>query len=217
MSRPRLAVLAVWLCCLALGAVIGARAHYITDLSAFLPAKPTPAQQLRVDQLRDGPASRLMLIAIERGDAGARARVSVAMASRLRRDPQFSSVNDGQPVTAERDREFLFQHRYLLSASVTAARFSSAGLHAAIEDTIDDLASPAGLMLKSLLPNDPTGEMLHIIEQLERTPSPATGEGVWVSPDGARALMVAQTTAGGSDTDAQGNAIEAIRTAFAAA
>src|SRR5216684_8262019 len=206
----------LWLCCVALAAVIVARAHYITDLSAFLPASPTPTQQLLVDQLRDGPASRLILIAIEGGDAGARARVSVAMAARLRRDRQFSSVNNGEPVTAERDREFLFQHRYLLSDQVRAARFSESGLHAALLDTLDELASPVGLMLKPLLPNDPTGEMLHIIDQLERTPSPPTSDGVWVSPGGARALMVAQTAAGGSDTDAQERAIAAVRAAFAA-
>jgi predicted exporter len=217
MSRQRFAVLALWLCCIALATVIVARAHYVTDLSAFLPAAPTPTQQLLVDQLRDGPASRLILIAIEAGDADARARVSAATASRLRRDPQFSSIDNGEPVTAERDREFLFQHRYVLSDRVEAARFSAAGLHAAIEDTIEELASPAGLMLKSLLPNDPTGEMLHVIDQLERTPSPSTSGGIWVSPGAGRALLVAQTAAGGSDTDAQQRAIEAIRTAFAAA
>jgi predicted exporter len=194
-----------------------ARARYITDLSAFLPANPTPAQQLLVDQLRDGPASRLILIAVEHGDADARARASVALAARLRRDARFSSVNNGEPLTAERDREFLFQHRYLLSDQVAAQRFSAPGLRAAMQDTIDDLASPAGLMLKSLLPNDPTGEMLHIIEQLARTPAPAAGGGVWVSPDGARTLMVVQTAAGGSDIDAQEQAVEAIRSAFAAA
>jgi len=215
MNRRRAGFPTLWLCCVAVAAVIVARAHYITDLSAFLPASPTPTQQLLVDQLRDGPASRLILIAIEGGDAGSRARVSVAMAGRLRRDRQFSSVNNGEPVTAERDREFLFQHRYVLSDQVSAARFSEPGLHAAIEDTLDELASPVGFMLKSLLPNDPTGEMLHIIDQLQRTPSPPTSGGVWVSPDGARALMVAQTAAGGSDTDAQERAIEAVRAAFA--
>jgi predicted exporter len=217
MNRRRASVAALWLCCLALAAVIVARARYVTDLSAFLPATPTATQQLLVDQLRDGPASRLILIAIEGGDAAARARVSAAMAQRLRNDRQFSSVNNGEPVTAERDREFLFQHRYLLSDRVTAAAFSAQGLHAAIADTLEDLASPAGLMLKSLLPNDPTGELLHIIDQLERTPSPPTSDGVWMSPDGARALMVAQTAAGGSDTDAQERAIQAVRAAFAAA
>jgi predicted exporter len=217
MNWRRARVPALWFCCVALASVIVARAHYITDLSAFLPAKPTPAQQLLVDQLRDGPASRLILIAIEGGDAGTRARVSAAAAGHLRRDPQFSSVQNGEPVTAERDREFLFQHRYVLSDDVTAARFSASGLHAAIEDTIDELASPAGLMLKSLLPSDPTGEMLHIIDQLEHTASPPTSDGVWVSADGNRALAVAQTAAGGSDTDAQERAIEAVRGAFAAA
>jgi predicted exporter len=217
MNRRRIGVGALWLCCIVLASIIVARARYITDLSAFLPAKPTPAQRLLVDQLRDGPASRLILIAIERGDAATRARVSRMTANLLRRDPQFSSVNDGEPLSEQRDREFLFQHRYLLSDEVAAARFSAAGLHAAIEDTIDDLASPAGLLLKSLLPNDPTGEMLHIIDRLERTPAPAMSGGVWVSSDGTRALMVAQTAAGGSDTDAQERAIETVRAAFAAA
>jgi predicted exporter len=217
MNRGQVSVIALWLTCIALASLIVARAHYITDLSAFLPARPTPMQRLLVDQLRDGPASRLILAAIEQGDAAARTQVSMAMAARLRRDSQFSSVNNGEPVTAERDREFLFEHRYLLSDSVNAARFSASGLHAAIEDTLDDLASPAGLALKSLLPNDPTGEMLHILERLESAPAPSTRDGVWVSPDETRALLVAQTAAGGSDTDAQAAAIEAIRAAFTAA
>jgi predicted exporter len=217
MNWRRAGVPALWLCCLALASVIVVRARYVTDLSAFLPATPTPTQQLLVEQLRDGPASRLILMAIEGGDADARARASVGTASRLRRDRQFASVNNGEPVTAERDREFLFQHRYLLSDRVTAERFSESGLRAAIEDTLADLASPAGLMLKALFPNDPTGEMLHVIDQLERTPSPPVSDGVWVSPDGNRALGVVQTAAGGSDTDAQERAIEAVRAAFAAA
>ena len=214
---PRARILALWLCCLAAAAAVVARAHYITDLSAFLPANPTPAQKLLVDQLRDGPASRLILVAIEQDGAATRRRVSAELASRLRQDPQFGSVNNGEPVTEARDRDFLLRHRYLLSDQVSAERFAPPGLRAAIEDTVESLASPAGLMLKSLLPNDPTGEMLHNLEQLVRTPSPTSRDGVWVSPDGARALAVMQTRASGSDTDAQARAILAIRQAFAAA
>src|SRR5271156_6892295 len=137
MNRQRIRIAALWLGCVALAAFIVARARYITDLSAFLPSNPTPVQQLLVDQLRDGPASRLILIAIEGGDAAARAPISMAMASRLRKDTQFSSVNNGEADAELSDREFLFQHRYLLSESVSAARFSASGLHAAIMDTID--------------------------------------------------------------------------------
>jgi predicted exporter len=215
--NSRTGVLALWLCAVAAAALVVARATYITDLSAFLPAKPTPVQQLLVDQLRDGPASRLILIAVEQGGTNERTRVSLGLAKRLRLDRQFSSVENGEPVDAGPTQEFLLQHRYLLSDSVNAALFSSAGLRSAIEATIDDLTSPAGLMLKSLFPSDPTGEMLHIIDQLQRLPAPASRDGVWVSADGSRTLAVAQTAAAGSDTDAQERALGAIRAAFAAA
>jgi predicted exporter len=217
MNGHRARVLIVWLGCVAFAVIVVARAHYSTDLSAFLPAHPTPTQQLLVDQLRDGPASRLILIAIEQGDAASRARVSVSLAERLRKDASFSSVNNGEAVAAQRDREFLFQHRYLLSEAVNAQRFTAAGLGAAIRETIDNLASPAGLLFKSLLPRDPTGELLNIIDQLARSQAPESRDGVWVSSDGTRALAVAQTSASGSDSDAQAKAIDAIRAAFAAA
>jgi predicted exporter len=217
MNVRRARVLVVWLGCVAIAILVVARAHYITDLSAFLPAHPTPTQQLLVDQLRDGPASRLILIAIEQGDSASRTRVSTGLVERLRKDPQFSSVNNGEAVAGQRDREFLFQHRYLLSETVNAQRFTAAGLSDAIRETIDNLASPAGLLFKSLLPRDPTGELLNIIDQLGRSPAPESRDGVWISADGTRALAVAQTAASGSDSDAQARAIDAIRTAFAAA
>jgi predicted exporter len=217
MTASRAWALGVWLVCIVTAAAVVAHARYITDLSAFLPANPTPTQRLLVDQLRDGPATRLILIAIEGGDAAARAQASTAMAQRLRQDAQFVSVNNGETVAAQADREFLFKHRYLLSETVNAARFTASGLRDAINETIDNLSSPAGLLFKSLLPRDPTGELLNIVDQLQRAQGPVTRGGVWVSPDGSRALAVAQTAAGGSDSDAQARAIDAIQAAFAAA
>lgn len=217
MTGRRARVLLIWLGCVIFAAIVVARARYIADLSAFLPANPTPAQQLLVDQLRDGPASRLLLIAIEQGDAASRARVSLGLVERLRKDLKFSSVNNGEAVAGQRDREFLFQHRYLLSESVNAQRFTALGLEGAIRETIDNLASPGGLLFKSLLPRDPTGELLNILDQLARSPAPESRDGVWVSSDGTRALAVAQTAANGSDSDAQAAAIAAIHAAFAAA
>jgi predicted exporter len=90
-------------------------------------------------------------------------------------------------------------------------------LHTAIADSIADLASPTGLLFKSLLPRDPTGELAHIIDQLSATAAPETRDGIWVSPDGTRALGVAQTAASGSDSDAQEQAVGAIGEAFAKA
>jgi predicted exporter len=214
MNARKAAVLAAWLCTLAAAAAVALHARYITDLSAFLPAHPTPQQRILVEQLRDGPASRLLLIGIEGGSRLARAAVSIDMGQRLRADPEFASVSNGQGPSADRDREFLFAHRYLLSDAVDARHFSAAGLETAMRDTVADLASPEGLVIKSLVPHDPTGETLHIIDGLSHIPAPQLQDGVWASGDGKRALLVAQTAAAGSDTDAQEHAIGAARAAF---
>lgn len=217
MTRAGVVATLVWVVLAATAAVVIVRARYTTDLSAFLPKSPTATQRLLVDQLRDGLASRLIIVAIEGADSQTRARISVAMAERLRPDEQFVSINNGESAGMDRDRAFLFEHRYLLSDSVTPGRFTVEGLKGAIQDTVDLLASPAGLLVKELLPHDPTGEMVEIVGQLGGGGAPRTENGVWSSGDGKRALIVAQTRALGSDTDGQQRAVEAIRRAFAAA
>ncbi|RZJ26219.1 MAG: hypothetical protein EOO54_03610, partial [Haliea sp.] len=196
-----------------------ARTNFTADMSAFLPRSPTPEQQLLVDQLRDGLVSRLILVGIEGGDLTARAAVSGAMAGKLRADKRFTNISNGEAGGTQNDQAFLFEHRYLLSPAVTPARFTVEGLQSAVSDTLDLLASPAGLLTKSLLPRDPTGEIPLLLEEFAGDGSsganrPNTAGGVWASRDGKRALLLAQTVAPGSDTDAQENAIQAVRTAF---
>jgi predicted exporter len=217
MTRAGVVATAVWGAFVLVALVIVISARYTTDLSAFLPRSPTATQRLLVDQLREGIASRLILIGIEGADAEPRARISLSMGKRLRTDPQFVSVNNGEPVGLDRDRELLFNHRYLLSEAVNPAHFTATGLRESIQETLDLLASPAGMLVKALLPRDPTGEMLHIIDQLGNETQPPTVDGAWASRDGKRALLVVQTRAAGSDTDGQERAIEAVRRAFDAA
>jgi predicted exporter len=211
--RSRTAI-ALWLAFLLACAIIISRSQFTTDLSAFLPRSPTPEQQLLLEQISDGLASRLILVGIEGADAPTRASLSKQVAQRLRADPAFVSINNGEPVSAARDHDFLFSHRYLLSPAVTPAHFSADGLHAALSDSIDLLASPAGLLVKSLLPRDPSGEMVQLLDQLNSGSRPQMFDGAWASRDGARALLLMQTRASGSDIDAQQIAMAAIRQAF---
>jgi predicted exporter len=217
MTRLRLVSLGLWLALAALATLIIAHARYSADLSAFLPRSPSASQQLLVQQLQDGLASRLILVGIEGGtDAAARARASSALAARLRALPDFVSVSNGEAASEDRDREFLYQHRYQLSAALTPERFSTDGLRAAIGDNLELMAAPGGLLAKSLFAGDPTGETLQVIDQLQGSAQPRHEQGVWSSADGARALLIAQTRAAGSDTDAQAQAIALIRDTFAA-
>ncbi|MCA8029378.1 MMPL family transporter [Burkholderia cepacia] len=207
----------VWLLALvACGVAIG-RAHFTADLSAFLPSSPSAGQRVLVDQLRDGIVSRLILVAIDGGDAATRAALSRRVAGTLRADPQFAAVHNGEASNDARDRQFIFDHRYLLSPAVTPQRFSAGGLHQALGDSLDLLSSSAGLVAKAMLPRDPTGEVAALVDQLDGAAQPASRDGVWASRDGTRAVLVVQTAAAGSDTDAQARAIEAVRRAFAAA
>lgn len=216
MRRARGAVLALWLGFLIACALVIGRAEFTADLSAFLPRAPTPEQQLLVDQLREGALSRLILIGIGGADAAARARLSRALAAQLRADAQFAAVSNGEAALAK-ERELIFAHRYLLSPTVTPQRFSVEGLREAIAASIELLASPAGMLLKSVLARDPTGELTQLLDRFEANARPDTADGVWVSKDRARALLLAQTKAGGSDIDAQQRAIAAIERAFASA
>ena len=206
----------LWLALIGLAAFVVARARYTADLSAFLPRTPTAAQQLLVDQLREGIASQLIIVALEGADPPTRSRLSTDMTLRLRADANFSSISNGAPIGEDRDRALLFDNRYFLSDGVTPERFTVAGLSAAIQESLDLLASPAGLLVKPLLLQDPTGELVHIVERANGGARPRTVDGVWASRDAKRALLLAQTRAAGSDTDGQERAMKAVQDAFVA-
>jgi len=216
MRPARALVLGVWLLGVAVVVLIVARARFSADLSAFLPRLPSPAQRLLVDQLQNGLAAHLVLVGIEGGDASERARAATAMTAQLATQSAFVSVNDGENSIEQRDRSFVFEHRYLLSTAVTPDRFSVAGLRSAMEASLELIDSPAGALVQPLLRADPTGETLQVIDQLDSGGAPHREQGVWSSADGQRALLIVETRASGSDTDAQAAALTAIRAAFAA-
>ena len=163
-------------------AAVAARATYTTDLSAFLPRSPSATQRLLVEQLRSGPAARLIMVAIDGGGAAHTCAALGRTRTTAARRSHFAAVNNGDAAGLDRDREFLFRNRYLLSAAVTPQRFSVTGLHAAIEDSVGTLASPEGMLLKPLFAQDPTGEMLGVLDALTQDHAPRTIDGTWTSP-----------------------------------
>ncbi len=205
----------LWLLAMLAGAAIVWNSRFTADMSFFLPAQPTAEQQVLVDQLKEGVVSRLLMVAIAGGDEKQRAVLSRELRGRLEKMPDFVSVQNGEAGSQVADRDFLFKHRYLLSPAVNGERFTVDGLQAAISNSIDLLASPAGMMLKPLLTRDPTSELLELLGGLNAGAQPNSREGVWASRDGERAMLLVQSKALGSDTDGQEQAINAIRSHFA--
>ena len=201
----RRAILLVWLFGMLAGLVVIARTPFQTDMSAFLPRAPRPAQRILVDQLREGAVSRLILLGIE-ADRAALGPLSRELAASLRGNRDVAFVANGQTEGLAREAELLWRNRYVLSPAVTAAHFSAEALHAALLDDARALASPLGIVAKRAIPADPTGEMALLIGRLTSRAGgmhPAMADGVWVSPDRRRALLMVQTAAAGSDIDGQ--------------
>ena len=83
MSWGGRAAILLWLLGLAAAIGVVVLTPFTTDMSAFLPKSPDPAQQVLVEQLRDGVASRLILIGLEDGTSQSRAEISRAMDAQL--------------------------------------------------------------------------------------------------------------------------------------
>lgn len=204
----------LWLAALLACAAVIVRTSVVTDLSAFMPRAPSERQQLLIDQFKDGIIARLIIVGLEGADAGERARLSRELAAALRQKADFIGVQNGSTSDQAHDRAYFFGNRYLLSPTVDAQRFSAEGLRRAIGAMVEDLSGNAGMLLKQLLPRDPTGETRELLLQFEGSEQPPSSEGVWSTRDGARALLVLQTRAEGADLEAQARAIETVRQTF---
>ena len=218
MSAARRAwIVALWLLALAAAALQIARSPFSTDLSAFLPRSLEPQQRLLIEQIESGAPARTLLIAIEGGNAEARAAASRALAAALRASGRFTQVSNGEREGYAEFGRWLFEHRYQLSPALTPAHFTAAGLREALDETLALLGTPAGALVKPLLERDPSGETQRIAEGLIPQGAPRSAQGVWISRQGDAAVLMLLTRAAGKDLDAQQAAIDTVHQAFAPA
>jgi predicted exporter len=187
------------------------------DLSDLLPGGQTAASRLMLDELRSGPASRLLLIGIEGAPTGQLAAISSKMADRLQGAPLFRLVNNGQQVPDEAAIALLFRYRYLLAGNVSPAAFQPAALRQDFENLLQGLQSSASPAVQQFGLPDPTGAFPAMLATLAGGARVQTVDGVWFAPDRSRALMLAQIEANGLDFEAGGRALAAVSAAFDAA
>ncbi|QNK03256.1 MMPL family transporter [Dyella telluris] len=208
-------LLVIWLAVLAaLGLFVVRQLVVSTDLRSFMPAPTTPDQRLLMEQVGEGPGSRLLLLAITGKSDEQLADLSQQLSGALRKDARYTQVLNGSFDIAALDDAWL-PYRYLLSPTLDHERLDAAYLRDQLEQRLDDLSSPAASLLKGVLPRDPTLEVLKLAERWSPPKSPDVVQGVWFSPQ-HEALLLVLTKAPGFDPDAQASAIDGIQRAFEA-
>ena len=215
--RHRFLALGLWLMLLAACGLIAGRTSYRTDMGDFLPSSASPAQQVLAGQVNGGAASHIVLLAIRGAPAAVLAALSRNLAPQLRHEPEFLDVLNGDDASFAGSQDYVWRNRYLLSPSVTPSAFSVAGLRGALDNDLAVLGSELGMVTGRSLPADPTGLTLNLMSQFDSGQGPAVQGGVWVSTDGATALVLVHTAAPGFDLDAQQHALAIIATDFALA
>ena len=209
-------LLVAWIAIVAiLGWVVNRSLVVGSDLRLFMPTPRTQQERLILEEIGEGPASRMLLIAISGGTPEGAADTSRALATALRESGEFRLVANGESnLDAVPDR--LLPYRYLLSPTLDHSSLDADFLHAQLEDRVRDLASPAASFLKPWLPRDPTLELLKLAESWLPERQPQLLFDVWFDQSGNEALLVAETRAAGFDPQGQREAADGLRQAFEA-
>lgn len=197
----------------ALGWVVERNLVVGTDLRLFMPSPRTPEERLVLEEIGEGPASRMLLLAIGGGSPEAAADTSQALAAALAGDARFRWVANGA-TGLDTFADELLAYRYLLTPTLDHTALDAPYLSVQLRDRLRDLSSPAAGMLEPWLPRDPTLELLKLVEAWQPAGQPQLLNDVWFDSAGAQALLVVETVAAGFDPQAQREAADALRAAF---
>jgi len=207
-------VLLVWAAAIAAAAaVIFARLQVSGDLRLFMPAPHTSAERLILQEVSEGPGSRLLMLVLSGAPPDSLAASSQALVAALRTDASFRLVSNGENrLDVVPDR--LLPYRYLLSPTLDHQRLDANYLRSELTERQRDLASPAASLLEPIIPRDPTLEIVKLLQSWEPEHEPQTIDDVWFDASGKRALLVAETAAAAFDPQGQKQTVARLEAQF---
>ena len=133
----------LWLVSIVLGSVFAITTIPIqTELPLLLPSSGSFSQQLFIDQLQSGPASKILLLGLQGTEPSLLAKASKKLAEAMRNQGQFLHVYNGEQTTGTLKQGLLYQYRYLLSPTVSPDQFTTHGLRQTLQHRLQDIANP---------------------------------------------------------------------------
>src|SRR5580700_8042826 len=133
----------VWLALLAGAALLIHHSLRISsDLRLFMPTPHDPVGRLLLEEVSEGPAAKLLLVAIQGAPPEQLAAASQKLSAALRADPGFGFVSNGEQ-RLDMVPDALLPYRYLLSTTLDTDHLDAAYLRDQLQQREQDLASPA--------------------------------------------------------------------------
>ncbi|MGI9318270.1 MAG: MMPL family transporter [bacterium] len=219
-SQARYKAALVVLVLLSSVAVIAFQFKISTDLKLFLPEPSSKEERLLHHQLDNGASTDLIFIALSGLSPEQLAASNKTLTEALSKLPLFRKVVNRASELSTEGLEFVVDNRYLLSHRSLAEEFTIEGFERALEERIRGLSSPQSSIEKKYLRQDPSGEVIALLEdwqgKLSKHSKPEELHGIWFSQDHSRTLILAEMESDVTRLENQVESVEAIRGAFSA-
>lgn len=186
------------------------RGRIETDISFFLPRSSSPQEQFLINQFRQGPGSKLLIISLQGSDSATLAKLSNSLTQNLKNDSAFVKVMNSENSMTLPMEKFLFDNRYLLSPALHPDKFSAKNLQIILSDSLSRMTSMQGFIEKRYFEKDPTGEFLATLKSWTEKQLLNKKHGVWFSADEKHAFLVTEVFAEGFNLNQFEKAIQKI-------
>ncbi|MBK8284676.1 MAG: MMPL family transporter [Ahniella sp.] len=196
-----------------LGFVVVREFTVSADLRAFMPAPETADEHLLLDQIAEGPGSRLLFLTIDGVEPETLAEQSQELKQALMDQAPVRLVANGSESLDDLPGSLL-NLRYLLTDRFDTQPLHAELLHEALLEREGELASPAAFLLEDWLARDPTLEVLHLAERQKPSTEPQREFDVWFETTPARALLIVEPIATAFDAAANKALIAQIQSVF---
>ena len=212
--KPRIKII-IWIGILIIAAlVIIFRGRVEMDISLFLPQSSSPQEQFLINQFRQGPGAKLLIMSLQGSDSESLAQLSNSLIKVLKNDKAFVKALNSDSAISPQTEKFLFSNRYLLSPTISPERFSPDSLHDLLSGALGRMTLSQGFMEKRYFARDPTGEFLSTLRSWTEMPMLNKKHGVWFSEDGKHAFLIAEIFAEGFNLDHFEKAVHVVKDSF---
>ncbi len=187
------------------------------DVTVLMPETQSRDLELLFGALQEGPANRVILIALQPEEGAAPlkapATLSRAFKAKLRDSGFFEDVLNGEVSFDSSALEPFFTHRYHLNPPFDPESFTVSGLRQALQGLLSRLNGFEGPIVEEIMAADPTLRTLEVAALWRPASIAERRQGVWVGGDGARVLLLARIQGSAFDLARQEAIIQTVRRA----